>query len=166
MSSIDAARNLTCSYIEEIPDGTLVSNDHRDLMAAIRDMKVGKILAFHDAMRKGEASREVGRNVISVLKSDVLVCDALIVTDFDDPTDVSATLSLVSSVVTSSPEPSNQSDYIAVLTDNEASMEVAYSKMIKELQGMLREAQRAFQTALKRRRTSAQTPSNDHLFIA
>lgn len=87
-------------------------------------------------------------------------------TDFDDPADVSATLSLVSSVVTSSPEPCNQSDYIAVLTDNEASMEVAYSKMIKELQGMLREAQRALRTAVKRRRTPAQTPSNDHLFIA
>lgn len=76
MSSIDAARNLTCSNIEEIPDGTLVSNDHRDLMAAIRDMKVGKIFAFQDAMLKGEATREAGRNVISVLKSDVLVCDA------------------------------------------------------------------------------------------
>ena len=84
MTTVDAARELTEAEIEEISESDYVSNDRRDLYAAIRDMKAAKILAYDKAIKEGSVDAEVGRPIISVLKTDMMIFDLLAVTDLED----------------------------------------------------------------------------------
>lgn len=81
MTTVDAARELTEAEIKEISENDYVSNDRRDLYAAIRDMKAAKILAYDKAIREGSVDAEVARPIISVLKTDMMIFDLLAVTD-------------------------------------------------------------------------------------
>ena len=81
MTTVDAARELTEAEIEEISESDYVSNDRRDLYAAIRDMKAAKILAYDKAIREGSVDAEVARPIISVPKTDMIIFDLLAVTD-------------------------------------------------------------------------------------
>lgn len=138
MSEIDAARILTRSEIEVIPDGEYLSNKHRDLFIGIRDMKLSKIRGFQDAKAAGTVPEDVCVGINGVLTADVAICDVLIATDFDDKANVNVALELIKGIVKHSPQPSNQKEYAQSLTDNEASMELMYSKTIEDIQNLIR----------------------------
>lgn len=138
MTAIKAARNLTKARMEFIGNGELTSNDHRDVIAAVRDMKVLKIMEFRQAAAEGRIDPDVARRIISVMKTDVLFCDTLIITDLSDPEDVKASLSLIVSVIVSSPDPECQKEYTSTLNDNEASLELVYSNIVEEVQKLAR----------------------------
>ncbi len=138
MSEIDAARILTRSEIEVIPDGEYLSNKHRDLFVGIRDMKLSKIRGFQDAKAAGGVSEEVCVSINGVLTADVAICDVLIATDFDDKENVNIALELIKGIVKHSPQPNHQKEYAQGLSDNEASMELMYSKTIEDIQKLIR----------------------------
>ena len=140
MTTVDAARELTEAEIEEISESDYVSNDRRDLYAAIRDMKAAKILAYDKAIKEGSVDAEVGRPIISVLKTDMMIFDLLAVTDLEDRKDTSATLEMIRKMIVSSSRPEHQEDYFKTLTDNEASMEYIYSKTLERLLEMAKAA--------------------------
>lgn len=138
MSTIDIARELTRSEIEEIDDRALLSNAHRELFMVIRNMKMEKVNAYHAAKRAGDIDAETCDAIVSVLKTDIAVCDMLIVTDFEDEADVRGSIDQIRGIITSSPQPSHQDDYVRGLDENEVSMEVTYMKTVKELQDRVR----------------------------
>ncbi len=140
MTTVDAARELTEAEIEEISESDYVSNDRRELYAAIRDMKAAKILAYDKAIKEGSVDAEVGRPIISVLKTDMMIFDLLAVTDLEDRKDTAATLEMIRKMIVSSPRPEHQEDYFKTLTDNEASMEYIYSKTLERLLEMAKAA--------------------------
>ena len=136
MSEIDAARILTRSEIEVLA-GECLSNANRDLYTRIRDMTNDKIAAYQSASG-GAIEKDVADGIIGVLTTDVQICDALIATDFDDPKSVDKSIEVIKAIVKHSPRPSHQVEYIRGLTDNEASMEIFYGKVITELQDRIR----------------------------
>lgn len=140
MSAIDIAQQFTRSQIEEIDDASLLSNAHRDVIQAIRDMKLAKAVGYHRAKASGEVDAETCDAIASVLKTDIAVCDLLLATDFDDEDDLKGSLMMIRSVITSSPEPSHQDDYVRTLSENEADMEMTYLKVVGMLQDMARTA--------------------------
>lgn len=138
MSEIDTAQSFTRSELEVIPDGEYLSNDRRDILQGIRDMKQGKIRAFQEATAAGAIDAEVCNGVTGALMTDVAICDTLINTDFGNEASVDHAMKIIKSVVSASPQPSHQEDYTRSLTDNEASMELFYAKVIEALQARMR----------------------------
>lgn len=137
MSGIDAARVLTSSEIKVLSDNCL-SNDNRDLYKRIKEMKTGKISLYQAAAKQGSISNEVAEGIIGVLSTDVKICDELIITDFGSQSSVDKALVTIKSIVKNSPQPSHQIEYIQSLSDNDASMEMFYGDVIRELQSMIR----------------------------
>lgn len=133
MSEIDTARKLTRSEIEVLSDECL-KNSNRDLYKRIRDMKNDKIASYQAGLANGSVSKDVADGIIGVLTTDVQICDALIATDFDDAASIDRTLDIILAIVRHSPQPSHQSEYTMGLSDNDASIEIFYGKVIRELQ--------------------------------
>lgn len=138
MDEVDIARTLTRSDIEVLPDNGYLCNKNKDLFKAIRDMKQTKIRAFQDAAAKGQVDKAVADDIAGVLNTDVAVCDALIGTNFDDKTSVENSAELIKGIIRSSPAPGHQEEYNATLTQNEASMELLFLRIILELQKNLK----------------------------
>lgn len=137
MSGIDAARILTRSEIKVLSDNCL-SNDNRDLYKRIKEMKEEKISFYRAAADNKSIPIDVSEGIIGVLSTDVRICDALIVTDFDNQSSIGAALDAIKEIVKNSPLPSHQTEYIQSLSNNEASMELFYGDIIRELQSLFR----------------------------
>lgn len=101
-------------------------------------MKQAKIRAFQDAESAGNVAGDVCLGITGTLMTDVAICDALISADFGNEASVSCALNLIRSIVSGSPEPGSQDEYTKSLTDNEASMELYYSKVVEAVQARMR----------------------------
>lgn len=138
MDEVEIARTLTRSDIEVLPDNGYLCNRNKELFKAIRDMKQQKIRAFQEASAAGRVPKDASDDIVGVLNTDAAVCDALIGTDFDDEESIARAAELIKGIIRSSPAPGHQAEYTATLTQNEASMEILFCRIVLELQKKLR----------------------------
>lgn len=100
-------------------------------------MKDSKIDEALEACSRRELDMDVCDGIVSFLKTDVGICDALLGIDFTDRSSVVAGFRKIVEVVQSSEDPQHQDEYVQSLTQDEASLEYSYSQVVNSLQGMM-----------------------------
>ncbi|MDO5861306.1 MAG: hypothetical protein Q4Q58_00630 [Thermoplasmata archaeon] len=117
--------------------GKFLSNESIDTIRRVKAMKDSKIDETLEAYEKGEIDVDVCDDIVGFLKTDVAICDALLGIDFTVKASVVAGFKRIIEAVKDSEDPKHQDEYVHSLTEDEASLEYSYSRVVNSLQGMM-----------------------------
>lgn len=114
-----------------------MSPENVDVIYRVREMKDRKIDEFIEAEENGSVTMDVSDDIVSFLKTDVAICDAILAIDFSSRDSVVSGFRRIIDIVSESTDPQHQDEYVASLTPDEAQLEYAYSRALNSLQGMM-----------------------------
>ena len=100
-------------------------------------MKDAKMDEFIDLSMEGKMDETICDNIVSFLKVDISICDALLGMDYSDLNSILDGFRRILSIIDESPEPRSQSIYSNSLTPDQAVVEYGYNKVIEHIQEVM-----------------------------
>ena len=128
---------------EDLPHGEtpavdrILTDAQRDIVEAAKRMKDSKMDEFIDLSLAGKVDENVCDNIISFLKVDVSICDALLGMDYTDMDSILNGFRTILSIIDDAPEPHSQSVYTNSLTPEQSVVEYGYNKVIEHIQDVM-----------------------------
>ena len=115
----------------------ILTDAQRDIVEAAKRMKDSKMDEFIDLSLAGKVDENVCDNIISFLKVDVSICDALLAMDYTDMDSILEGFRTILSIIDDAPEPHSQSVYTNSLTPEQSVVEYGYNKVIEHIQDVM-----------------------------
>ena len=115
----------------------ILTDAQRDIVEAAKRMKDSKMDEFIDLSLAGKVDENVCDNIISFLKVDVSICDALLGMDYTDMDSILDGFRTILSIIDDAPEPHSQSVYTNSLTPEQSVVEYGYNKVIEHIQDVM-----------------------------
>lgn len=115
----------------------ILTDSQREIVVAARAMKDAKVDEFIDLSMDGKMDETICDNVVSFLKVDISICDALLEMDYSDLNSILDGFRRILSIIDESPEPRSQSVYSNSLTPDQAVIEYGYNKVIEHIQDVM-----------------------------
>lgn len=115
----------------------ILTDAQRDIVEAAKRMKDSKMDEFIDLSLAGKVDENVCDNIISFLKVDVSICDALLGMDYTDMDSILNGFRTILSIIDDAPEPHSQSVYTNSLTPEQSVVEYGYNKVIEHIQDVM-----------------------------
>ena len=115
----------------------ILSEVQREQVEATRRMKDLKIDEFIDKSMSGEVDETVCDNIVSFLKVDIDICDALLGMDYTSLDSILDGFRKILSIIDEAPEPHSQSVYSNSLSPEQSVIEYHYNKVIEHIQDIM-----------------------------
>ena len=115
----------------------ILNNDQLRILAAARALKDEKIDQFIDMAMDGRIDETVCDNIVTFLKVDVGICDALLGMDYTDMESILDGFRRILAVLDDAPEPHGQKIYSSSLNDEEKLLEYSYGRIIEHVQDVM-----------------------------
>ena len=115
----------------------ILTDAQREVVEATRRMKDSKVDEFIDKSMSGEVDETVCDNIVSFLKVDISICDALLGMDCTSLGSILDGFRTILSIIDEAPEPHSQSVYSNSLTPEQSVIEYGYNKVIEHIQDVM-----------------------------
>ena len=115
----------------------ILTDAQREVVEATRRMKDSKVDEFIDKSMSGEVDETVCDNIVSFLKVDISICDALLGMDCTSLDSILDGFRTILSIIDEAPEPHSQSVYSNSLTPEQSVIEYGYNKVIEHIQDVM-----------------------------
>ena len=115
----------------------ILTEVQREQVEATRRMKDLKIDEFIDKSMSGEVDETVCDNIVSFLKVDIDICDALLGMDYTSLDSILDGFRKILSIIDEAPEPHSQSVYSNSLSPEQSVIEYHYNKVIEHIQDIM-----------------------------
>lgn len=115
----------------------ILTDSQREIVAAAKAMKDAKMDEFIDLSMEGKMDETICDNIVSFLKVDISICDALLGMHYSDLNSILDGFRRILSIIDESPEPRSQSIYSNSLTPDQAVVEYGYNKVIEHIQEVM-----------------------------
>ena len=115
----------------------ILTDAQREVVEATRRMKDSKVDEFIDKSMSGEVDETVCDNIVSFLKVDISICDALLGMDCTNLDSILDGFRTILSIIDEAPEPHSQSVYSNSLTPEQSVIEYGYNKVIEHIQDVM-----------------------------
>ena len=117
-------------------DAILTDEDKENLVRII-DMKSRKIDDFVDMMIEGKVSEDVSDDIVSFLKDDIKICKSLLMVDCSSFDKIITGLSNVLDVVEASPQSRYEKIYRSTLTPEEKAIDASYVDILSRIHAVI-----------------------------
>ena len=115
----------------------ILTDAQREIVEATKAMKDSKIDEFIDLSMDGKMDETICDNVVSFLKVDVSICEALLGMGCTSLDGILDGFRKILSIIDDAPEPRSQSVYSNSLTPEQSVIEYGYNKVIEHIQDVM-----------------------------
>lgn len=140
----EAVKETTSDESEDHADGSegnssavYLSPENVETIRRVRKMKDEKIDQILDAAASGKMEMDVCDDIVSFLKTDISICDAILSIDFGDRNSVISGFRAIIEALNESNDPKHQDEYVSTLSLDESLLEYSYAQVLNSLQGMM-----------------------------
>lgn len=117
----------------------ILTDAELEMLLKIVDMKNRKTDEFIEKSMSGRSNVTACDNVVTFLKVDLSICNALLAMDYTDMDSIIRGFNEIMDILETAPEPKSQSLYIRSLSPEELVIEGGYNKIIERVQATLLE---------------------------
>ena len=108
-----------------------------ETLSKIKKMKIRKIDEFIDRSLTDKANVNYCDDIVTFLKVDVGICDALLEMDYTDIDSIVNGFKEILDILEEAPDPRSQSIYVRSLTDEERILEAGYNGIVEHVQAVM-----------------------------